>query len=247
MQKFLVLSILLSFIISGCATNEKIDPATPEGAFKIAEKLEKNSRFEEALLHYADIKNKHPYSRFATESELKIADIHYKRESFPEAESAYRLFKEFHPKHAKIDYVTFRLGMSYFKQLPDTIDRDLTLADKAMLYFDEIASSYPNSEYLDKALKNKTKTLKMLAGKENYIANFYFIRDKYDSALGRYEGLLKTYPRLGYDKKALFGAAISAFRIKDGEKARKYFQLLSSRFPKSKEKKQAEKELSRSI
>jgi outer membrane protein assembly factor BamD len=109
-------------LVVGCSSGEKYDTSTPEGAFKQAEEYEKDERYEEAVQKYAEVKNKFPYSRFATQAEMKIADVHFTREAFIEAAGAYQLFKEFHPKHPQADYVTFRLALSYFNQLPSSID-----------------------------------------------------------------------------------------------------------------------------
>jgi outer membrane protein assembly factor BamD len=230
-------------VLTGCATNETVDASTPEGAYKIAEDLEKDERYEEAIAHYTDVKNKHPYSRFATMAELKIADVHFKREAFIEAQNAYQLFKEFHPKHPQSDYVTFRLGLSYFNQLPKTIDRDLSVAEKAILYFDETINSYPNSQFVAEAKSKRQDALKMLAEKEMYVANFYFKRKKYDSALKRFETVLKTYPNLGFDSQALFGAAQSAFESGEKERGLQHLKNLNSLFPTSDEAKRAKNEL----
>jgi outer membrane protein assembly factor BamD len=223
----------------GCASVEKVDASTPEGAYKLGEEFEKDERYEEAISRFSEVKNKHPYSRFATMSELKIADIQYARENYIEAQSAYQLFKDFHPKHPQIDYVTFRLALSYFNQLPSTIDRDLSLADKAILYFDETTNSYPNSSYVAEAREKKQDALKMLAEKELYIANFYEQHQKYDSALKRFEGVVKAYPNLGFDAKAMFGGALCAFEIGEKERGEQLYKNLNSLYPDSDEAKRA--------
>lgn len=240
----LVILSLVTFGLFGCAESEVIDVNSAKGAFTRGERLAKNERFEEAIAYFHQVKNKYPYSKYAVAAELKVANIQFDRERYIEAETDYRLFKEFHPTHPEIDFVTFRLGLSYFKQLPDTIDRDLTLAHKAILYFDEVINSYSKSKYVPEARNYKREALKKLAGKEEYIANFYFIRKMYDSALGRYVDLLQKYPNIGYNKQALYGATISAYRDKNYAAARKYFQKLAATFPKSDERSKAEKELS---
>ena len=144
--KLLFIFTILSFVF-GCASDEK-NADTPEGAFKIAKEYEDAERFEVAIQKYSDVKNKFPYSSYATAAELAIADVQYKRESYPEAQIAYQNFRDLHPKHQKIDYVVFRTGMSYYLQLPETIDRDLSLATDAIYSFNELIKSYPNSEFL---------------------------------------------------------------------------------------------------
>lgn len=239
------LLVLIGFVLSlgACSSTEEVDTNTAEGAYKLGEKFEKDERYEEAIAQFNTVKNKHPYSKLATEAELKVAEINFKREEYVEAQNNYQVFKEMHPAHPKIDYVTYRLGLSFFNQLPTTIDRDLAVAERAILYFDEVVQSFPQSSHVKDAREHKTKALKMLAEKEWYVGHFYFIRDQYDSALTRFEGLLERYPSLGFDAKALYGAAVSAFKIKDLGKAKGHYQRLITQFKSSSEAEKARREI----
>jgi len=229
-------------LLTSCASEEKSSD-TPEGAFAIAQEFEKDDRFEEAIRRFNDLKNKHPYSKYATMAELAIADTYFRQESYPEAQVSYQTFKELRPKHAQIDYVTYRLGLSFFEQLPETVDRDLSLAQSAILYFDEVLSLYPNSPHAKEAAEKKTEALKKLGSKEMYIADFYFIRKIYGSALARYEALLQSFPNLGFDAEALSRAAISAARSGELDRAKKLVARLKTQFPASSELSKAEDEL----
>lgn len=239
-----VITILaaMGLFVSGCASTEK-NSNTPEGAFAIAEEYDQGERYEEAIRRYTEVKNKFPYSNFATKSELAIADVYYKQESYAEAQVSYQMFKELHPTVPQSDYVQFRIGMSYYNQLPSTIDRDLTLANDAILNLSELIKKYPNSTHVAEAKEKRSAAIKMLAEKEEYIADFYFKRKIFDSALGRYEGLYNNFRGLGSDAKALSRAAICAQKIGDSPKAKKYQQVLAREFPGSKELKDAEKEI----
>ncbi|MFP5518330.1 MAG: outer membrane protein assembly factor BamD [Bdellovibrionia bacterium] len=232
----------LLLILSSCASTDR-DASTPEGAFAIAQDFENRDRYEEAIRRYNEIRNKFPYSNFATRAELAVADVYYKQESFGEAQIAYQNFKELHPRHAQIDYVQFRIGMSFFKQLPPTIDRDLSLARDAVLAFSDFLKLYPNSAYVAEATEHRTKTIRMLAEKEEYIADFYFIRKKYDSALTRYEGLYAEYGGLGFEKKALARMVICAAKTEQKDKLERYKKILTTKFGDTSEAKDALKEI----
>jgi outer membrane protein assembly factor BamD len=119
----------------------------------------------------------------------------------------------------------------------------LSVAERAILYFDEVIQSYPKSAHVKDAQEYKTKSLKMLAEKEDYIGNFYFIREHWESALGRYEGLLQKYPNLGFDAKALYAAAVSAHKMKDVGKTKTYYNRLITQFKGSKEAEKARSEI----
>ncbi len=241
MLRVILLFSLLSFLIGCSSTDKKAD--TAEGAYAIAEDFAKNDRYEEAIRRYQEVKNKFPYSKYATMAELSIADAYFKQDSFSEAQVAYQTFKDLHPKHAQIDYVTYRLGLSYFSQLPESVDRDLTLAANAIAIFDDVLREFPKSIHVPDAKEKRDKALQMLADKEMYIADFYFIREKFDSALNRYESLIKKYPNASLEAKALSRAAVSATKVGEQDKARKYVSELERRFPGSAETNFAKKEV----
>jgi outer membrane protein assembly factor BamD len=235
-------SLLIFSGLVACSTLDKKSD-TPEGAFSIAEEFDKDERFEEAIRRYTEVKNKFPYSNFATKAELAIADVYYKQESYPEAQVSYQAFRELHPKHPQVDYVMFRIGMSYYNQLPSSLDRDLSVAQEVVTSFDDLINRFPTSQYLTEAAAKKLETLKLVAGKEEYIAVFYFKREMFDSALPRYELIISKYQNLGFDEKAYYGAAVSANKIGDSFKAKKYLSELLAKYPKSSEAALAQKEI----
>lgn len=233
---FLFLSLLFFsyFLQTGCSsTPGNYDPNSVEGMYKYAEELESDERYEEAINKYSELKNKFPYSHYATDSELRIADIHFKKETYIEAQTAYQLFKDFHPKHPRSDYVTYRLALSYFNQLPSTIDRDLSPAYKAIQFFREVMSSYSTSTFVTDSKEKKLESENRLAQKELYVGNFYFIREKYSSALKRFENLLVQYPDHGLDDEARYKAGISAMEIGNKSLGVKHLNQLISQFPNS--------------
>lgn len=232
--------VALSFIVlAGCSSSDIKPTSEAEGAYQTAEKLEENERYEESIDKYNEVKNKYPYSKFAVLAELRVADVHFKREAFVEAQTAYQLFKELHPRNPQIAYVTFRLALSYYNQLPSTIDRDLSVAHRAIYHFDELVRNYPDSEFVAEAKEKRKDCRNRLGEKEAYIAEFYFIRDQFDSALGRYEGLLKEFEVDGFAPAALLGAGKSAKGAGELDKSKKYLVRLASDFPNSDEAKTA--------
>ena len=219
-------------LLSSCSSEEK-KADTPEGAYAIAEEFAKEDRYEIAIQKYNDVRNKFPYSPFALKAELSIADTYFKKESFPEAQIAYQAFRDLHPTHPKIDYVIFQIAMSYYSQIPDTVDRDITLSNEAIATFEEIITKYPKSEHFVPASEKKLECRKKLAEKELYIADFYFKHNQCDSALPRYEGLLKSFAQLGYEPGALKNAGICSFKLGIPEKTRVFLGRLEKEFPNS--------------
>jgi len=232
--KLFVVSVMAWGFLFSCATQEK-DLNTAEGLFAYAKEFQDAERYEVALAKYADVRNKFPYSNLATEAELAIADVHYMRESYTESEVAYQNFRDLHPKHAKSDYVLYRIAMSYYMQLPETIDRDLTVGKDAIYHFSELVKLYPKSEYVADSKTKRDETYSRLAQKEIYIADFYFKQEKYSAALRRYESTLYKFPGLGFEPRALYGAAKSAKFISDKKKQDLHANTLTTKYPNSDE------------
>lgn len=225
-----------------CSTADK-NSNTPEGLYAIGEEYESNDRYDVAIQKYQDVRAKFPYSAFAPKAELAIANIYFKQESYAEAQLSYQSFRELHPKHSEIAFVLYRIGLSYFNQLPKTIDRDLSLAKETIAAFDNLLRAFPQSQYAKEAIEKKNICIKMLAEKEEYIADFYFIRKKFLSALARYEDLYENYAGVGLDDKAIARAAICAHKINNMKKFEKYKASLLEKFPQSSYTKELRKEI----
>jgi outer membrane protein assembly factor BamD len=226
MKSLRVISLtLFSLFLVACSAPEK-KSQTAEDLFKRAQEFEADDRFEEAIRRYQEVRSRFPYSPQALEAELAVADVYYKQESYPESQVAYQTFAELHPKHPKVAYVYFRQAMSLYLQLPETIDRDLSLAPEALLAFNQVIKKYPNSEFVAESQAKRLELVKKMAEKEIYIADFYFKKKFYASAVGRYESAAKEYLGIGLDEKILSHLVLSAVRSGDKAKARSYADQL---------------------
>lgn len=242
MKQLLVILVWSATFLVGCVTEPKVDPNTPEGLYKLAEFYRKQDRFDEAITQYKTLTNKHPYSKLAIESELKVGDCHFEKEEFAESFAAYKSFKELHPKHPAMDYVIFRAAESLREQLPSTVDRDLSQATTAISLYEELTISYPQSKYAKESGEKKLKLIQMLADKEIYIADFYFKQDKYISALTRYEMFLHTFPQNQKTPYVLLRAAYAARKAGVEDKIKLHAGRLISEFPATSEAKSAREE-----
>ncbi len=240
----MVYLIALVFFVNalfGCASSEK-NSNTPEGLFAQAKEYEASERFEIAIAKYNEVKNKFPYSTLAVDAELAIADAQYTRENYTDAQIAYQNFRDLHPKHRRIDYVIYKSGLSYFMQLPDIVDRDLSLGSDAIYHFDEVIKSFPQSEFLADAKVKRQDVYNRLAEKELYIADFYMKQEKFGAALRRYELCITKYSGMGYDPRAHYGAVKAAMAAENAEKKASHLKVLMSQYPNSDQAKKAQAE-----
>lgn len=223
MLKLFAITFLLGFstFAFGVSTPQKA-----EVAFKHAEQLQKSSRYEEALLEFQDIEKEFPYSNSAKLSKLKIADVHFDMASYTQAQYQYQYYFDLYPKESNSDYALYRVGLSMFKTLPKTIDRDLAGSTNVLKAWRKLLVKFPNSKFTPDILKNQKKIINSLGGKQLYIANFYIKQKKYISAQRRLNKLFKQFPSFTAKKKALEAAIKCAKALDDDPSVKKYSKLL---------------------
>lgn len=187
-----ILLVILSLSLISCATKRPQGATEAEVLFKEAEDLVSKSRYIQATEKLNTIRSQFPYSFYATHAELLQADVLFSQQNYAEAAAAYILFRDFHPKHEKMAYVIFRISESFYRQLPETFDRDLTAGIEASKYYEELINNYSNTEYVKDAQKRIDAIKVMMVKKEVYIADFYFKTKDFAAAKGRYEGILSS-------------------------------------------------------
>src|SRR5690606_9943092 len=163
----------LMFLVA-CSTPRPQGETEAEVIFKEAQALVDDGRYLLATEKLNTVRSKFPYSFYATHAELLLADVQFKQENYTEAAASYILFRDFHPKHEKSDYVLWKIAESFYNQLPDTYDRDLSAANESIKYYREMLRIYPNSQYSQNAQEKINRCEQLLRDKEQYIADFYF-------------------------------------------------------------------------
>ncbi len=185
--------LIVFMTLLGCSISRPKGKTEAEVLYKEAQELIEDGRYLLAIEKLNTIRSKYPYSYFATHAELLNADVLFAQQNYAEAAAAYIVFKDFHPKYKRLAYVIWRIGESFFNQLPSTYDRDLSSGIEAIKYFRDLIRLYPKSDYAKKAKKKISFCQKQLELKERYIADFYYKTDIYDSARFRYLKILNDY------------------------------------------------------
>ena len=222
----------LVLFLSSCSNIEKIQGADKAETYYLrGEAYLKESSYDKALEKFNLVKNKFPYSKYAVESELKIADTYFQKGDYIDAQKQYELFSEFHPGDIRRDYAIFNSGMSYYNLMPSAVDRDLSYGPKAISEFKSLMELFPNSTYFKEALNKYTEIRIKLAEKEIYIGHFYRKRGEYESAVGRLKGVLDNYDGLGFDENMYKEIVTCFIKLDNKDEAIYYLDLYIAAFP----------------
>lgn len=219
----IIFPLMLVFLFS-CSSSKPDGKTEAEVLFKEAQELIEAERYILATEKLNQIKTQHPYSFYATPAELLQADVLYHQENYVEAAAAYLLFRDFHPRHEKIPYVVFKIAESYYKQIPDTIDRDLEPAVEAIKYYEEILQKYSDSSYRPKAESRIKKAHGMLRKKDRYIADFYFKTEEYGAARYWYLDILERHQEEQLREHAITRTILATAELKEWQACLDYFE-----------------------
>ena len=229
----LALATLLAF---GCASStpsfEEVGPADE----LYAEGLEilKGKRilgvwpytdYNGAIETFQTIVDNYPYSEYAVDAELRIADAYFSDKRYEEALSYYRDFGDLHPQHPRVPYTVLRSALCHYEQV-GSVDRDQTSTHESLRYLEVLISRYPYSPEARKgeALLRELRT--RLAGNMMKTGDFYLVRQEYQAAAVRYRTLLDTYPGLGLDAEGLYKLGVCYENMKREDEALRLFHVI---------------------
>ena len=188
--------------------------------------------YQEAIDKFQEVVDNYPYSEYAVQAELKIADSYFEQERWDEALSYYRDFAELHPEHPKVPYTIYRTALCHERK-SSSPERDQTATREAIAALDQLMTRYPTSPEAREAetlwRELRTKLAQHVLG----IGDFYWKRDEYQSAAGRYRQVLDEYPGLGLDAEALYKLGLCYTHMNRDDEARRIFEVILQNYEDS--------------
>ena len=189
MKRILFILTLFFFALSANAGPS----LTPEEKYDLGLKYLKRGNYQKALEQFNHIRNFYRDDPLAIEAELSIADLYFKKSEWDQARVYYDEFQRRYPTHPKIDYVTFKLGLCYYKKSPKTPERDQRWTEQAVSHWRNFDIKYPSSPHSKDVNKKYVECRNRLAEKELRIAKFYQKRSAWEGSKRRSDYLIKNY------------------------------------------------------
>ncbi len=188
--------LLMVYALSGCGIIDYFYLPPPEDTaqelFETGNDYMREKSYAKAAGYFTKLKDNFPFSPYAIEAELSLADCYYLDEEWGPASEAYKEFEAMHPRHEAMPYVLFNIGMANLNGYP-SIDRPTLQLDDAYSYFRRLYETYPGTEYAEAAVDKMAQCRKLMAEHELYIGDFYFRMERYTSALARYRDIMKEF------------------------------------------------------
>jgi outer membrane protein assembly factor BamD len=159
-------------------------------------------RYAPAAKTFDEVESQHPYSVWATKSQVMAAYAQYEAGNYGEAVIAADRFIQLHPGNRDIAYAYYLKAISYYVQITD-VGRDQKITEQALKALDDVVRRFPDSKYARDAKLKLDFTRDHLAGKEMEIGRYYLRRSQYLAAMNRFKRVIDNYQTTTHVPEAL--------------------------------------------
>ncbi len=159
-------------------------------------------RYAPAAKTFEQVESQHPYSVWATKSQLMSAYAMYEAEDYSGAIIAADRFIQLHPGNRDVDYAYYLKAISYYVQIVD-VGRDQKTTELALKALEDVIRRFPDTRYARDARLKLAFTRDHLAGKEMEIGRYYLKRGQYLAAMNRFKRVIDNYQTTTHVPEAL--------------------------------------------
>jgi outer membrane protein assembly factor BamD len=208
---YVSLALSSPLLAAGCASEAatnffKTTPTyqpTAEGNYLKGLKELKAGAWDMASQYFRHVRSTFGFSKWATLSELGLADCDFGMGKYTEAIDEYKSFMKAHPGNDRVQdgYVAFKIGQAYYKQIPSdwfvvppSYEKDQGPVNDALRELTAYVDQYGDSTYAADARRMVGQTIKRLTDHELYVARFYLNSKHPYAAIGRLEGIVQKFP-----------------------------------------------------
>jgi outer membrane protein assembly factor BamD len=161
-----------------------------------------NEDYAKAAGTFGTVESQHPYSVWATKSQLMAIYASYANGKYDDAILAADRFIQLHPGSKDIAYAYYVKAICYYIQITD-VGRDQKITELAVKALDDVVRRFPDSKYARDAKLKLDFTHDHLAGKEMEIGRYYLKRGEYLAAMNRFRRVIDNYQTTTHVPEAL--------------------------------------------
>ncbi len=225
--------VALAFLASACSskTNDSADKPV-EQLYNAAVDKFTDADYRNAAKAFDEVDRQHPYSVWATKSQIMGAYSLYLAQKYDEAVVALDRFIQLHPGNRDSAYAYYLKALCYYVQIVD-VGRDQKTTSQALKALDEVVKRFPESRYARDARLKLDLTRDHLAGKEMEIGRWYENRGQYLAAINRFRHVVDGYQTTTHVPEALHRLTECYLSLGIVDEARSAAAVLGHNYPGS--------------
>ena len=191
-----------------------------------------NEDFQKAAATFGQVESQHPYSVWATKSQLMAIYADYANGKYDDAILAADRFIQLHPGNKEIAYAYYVKAICSYIQITD-VGRDQKITEQAVKALDDVVRRFPDSKYARDAKLKLDFTHDHLAGKEMEIGRYYLRRGEYLAAMNRFKRVIETYQTTTHTPEALLRLTECYMALGVSDEAQSAAAVLGYNYPGS--------------
>lgn len=217
-------------LLAACSEPEKYVEKPVDQLYNTAMEQMIDEDYRSAAKSFDEVERQHPYSVWATKSQLMAAYAHYQGNRYDDAIAALERFIQLHPGSPDIAYAYYLKGLCYYEQISD-VERDQKMTDLALATLKDVVTRFPDSRYARDAKVKIDLTVDHLAGKEMEVGRYYLKRGNFLAAVNRFKTVAEKYQTTTHVPEALhrMSEAYTAMGLHD--EARRVAAVLGHNYP----------------
>jgi outer membrane protein assembly factor BamD len=188
--------------------------------------------YVKAAKNFDEVERQHPYSVWATKSQLMAAYVLYQAGKYDESVVAADRFISLHPGHRDIAYAYYLKALDYYVQIAD-VARDQKTTQQSLTALTEVVRRFPESKYGRDARLKIDLARDHLAGKEMEIGRWYERQGLYLAAINRFKRVVDDYQTTTHLPEALHRLTEAYTALGLADQAQKVAAVLGYNYPGS--------------
>jgi len=201
--------------------------------------------YERCIELFQKLVYEYPFTKHLADVDFYVAESHFKLKEYEVAIAAYQDFLVRHPRDPRAEYVYYQIGVCHWNNHRKNPLRDQADTEAAVDTFKLLVLLYSGGKYQAEAENYIRLGNTNLCDREVGVADFYFKRKQYWSAILRYRTAWSEYPGAPKAEYAQFREAVSYDRQGRAGQAVKGFQEYLAAYPEGKYVEEAKNYLGR--
>ena len=195
---------MVIFVLVACSSDDVPEyvERPVEDLYNQAMNTLRAGEYKAAARLFDEVERQHPYSVWASKSQLMAAYSHYQDNAYDDTIAALDRFIQLHPGNRDVSYAYYLKALSYYEQISD-IKRDQKMTGLALQSLEELQRRFPESKYARDAALKADLARDHLAGKNMSVGRFYQSRDQHLAAINRFRIVVEQFQTTSHVTEAL--------------------------------------------
>jgi outer membrane protein assembly factor BamD len=185
--------IALTVFLISCAARQTLTPVEADAEFERGQAFFENKKYNKALESFERILFYHPSSAYVDNAQYWLGRTYLAKKDYDQATVEFDYLIRNFPNSDQLEDAYFYRAKAYVHGAPG-YEKDLSDLEKAIRYFDEFLTQYPNSKYTEDVRNEILAARNRLAKKELESGKLYEKLKEPNAAIYYYKYILERYP-----------------------------------------------------